>query len=557
MKLTRLLAGVFVLVTLSLGTKAQLLESKNKFTRADTLRGTLSPLRTCYDINYYHLDVKFNIDKKFISGSNLFKFTATQDFKSLQFDLFANLKVEKVIYNGQQLPFKREFNAVFVTFPKTITKGSKDEFTVYYSGNPTIAKRAPWDGGVVFTTDSADKPWVATACEGVGASIWWPNKDHLADEVDSMLISITVPAGLKDVSNGRLRKVTALNDGYTRFDWFVANPINNYDVAANIGDYTEFTDSYNGEKGKLDLDYWVLPADVEKAKAQFGANVKPMLASFEHWFGPYPFYEDSYKLVETPYLGMEHQSAVAYGNHFLNGYLGNDLSGTGWGLKWDYIIVHESGHEWFGNNITAKDLADMWIHESFTCYSESLFVENQYGKHAAQEYVHGLRTDIANQDPIVGVYGVNKEGSEDMYPKGAVVLNMIRTIINDDEKWRSILRGLNKTFYHQTVTYNDIVTYITDQSGLKLLPVFDQYLRYKGLPTLQVIWKDGKPYCKWIADASGFNMPVRVRVKGGEYKLINPTTTLQQIDLPGAGKDNLEADTFNYYIKLAGIQKGG
>jgi aminopeptidase N len=552
----KIFSVLFILALFQNCLHAQLLEEKTKFTRGDTLRGTLTPLRTCYDINYYHLDVKFDIENKFISGSNLFKFTATQDFNKLQFDLFDNLKVEKVVYKGQELQYKREFNAVFVTFPSTITKGSRDEFTVYYSGNPTIAKNAPWDGGVMYAQDTTGKPWVATACEGVGASIWWPNKDHLSDEVDSMLISISVPKGLKDVSNGRLRKVTELNDGYTRFDWFVANPINNYDVAANIGDYTEFTDTYNGEKGKLDLDFWVLPTDLEKAKKQFDANVKPMLKSFEYWFGPYPFYEDGYKLVETPHLGMEHQSAVAYGNKFQNGYLGYDLSRTGWGLKWDYIIVHESGHEWFGNNITAKDLADMWIHEGFTCYSESLFVESQFGKKAAQEYVHGLRQDIGNKSPIVGVYGVNKEGAQDMYSKGSVLLNMVRTIINDDDKWRSILRGLNKTFYHQTVTYDDIIGYINKQSGMNLSPVFDQYLHYSDLATLQVTWQNGKPYCKWIANAKGFDMPVKVRVKGGEYKFITPTTTLKPLDLPGATKDNLEADTFNYYIKLSGIQKG-
>ena len=285
----KLFVALFILCLVHNYLQAQLLVDKDKFTRADTLRGTLTPLRTCYDINYYHLDVKFDINNKFISGSNLFRFTATQDFTKLQFDLFDNLKIEKVEYKGQELPYKREYNAVFVTFPQTIKKGSKDEFTVYYSGNPTIAQNAPWDGGVVFTQDTTGKPWVATACEGVGASIWWPNKDHLSDEVDSMLISINVPKGLKDVSNGRLRKVTDLGDGYTRFDWVVANPINNYDVVANIGDYTEFTDTYDGEKGKLDLDYWVIPADLEKAKKQFAANVKPMLKPFEHWFGPYPF----------------------------------------------------------------------------------------------------------------------------------------------------------------------------------------------------------------------------------------------------------------------------
>ncbi len=524
------------------------MQKKEVFTRADSLRGNLTPLRTCYDINYYHLDVKFDIANKFISGSNLFKFTATQDFTKLQFDLFANLKVEKVVYKGKELPYTREYNAVFVTFPKAIAKGSKDEFTVYYSGNPTIAKNAPWDGGIVFSKDSLGNPWVATACQGIGASIWWPNKDHQADEVDSALISISVPTGLQDASNGRLRKVTDLKNGYTRFDWFVANPINNYDIEANIGKYSHISDSYDGEKGKLTLDYWVLAYNVDKAKKQFGENVKDMIKAFEHWFGPYPFYEDGYKLIEAPHLGMEHQSGTAYGNHYQNGYLGRDLSGTGWGLKWDFIVVHESGHEWFGNNITSKDLADMWIHESFTNYSESLFVEQRYGKQAGQEYVHGTRFAIQNDSPIVGVYNVNKEGSGDMYYKGGNMLNMIRTIINDDEKWRSILRGLNKTFYHQTVTYDDVVNYINEQSGKNLSPMFEQYLKYKGIPILNFMESRGKLYVRWISDVRNFNMPVRVKLKGGDYQFITPSTRFRPVELSGATKDNIEVDTFNYYI---------
>ncbi|SDT49112.1 Peptidase family M1 [Mucilaginibacter mallensis] len=558
MKLNRLL--IVFLGILSFNAKAQLGTPKDTFTHADTLRGNIySPFRTCYDINYYHLDVKFDIDNKSISGNVLFKYTATQDFTRLQFDLYDNLKIEKVVYKGAEVPYTREANAVFVTFPNTISKGSKDEFTVYYSGNPTIAKNAPWDGGVVYKKDSLNKPWVATACQGDGASMWWPNKDQQADEVDSALISISVPTGLKDVSNGRLRKVTDLGNGYTQFDWFVANPINNYDIAANIGDYTHFSDTYDGEKGKLSLDYWVLPYHLEQAKKQFGANVKRMLQSHEHWFGPYPFYEDGYKLIETPHLGMEHQSGIAYGNHYMNGYLGMDLSHTGWGLKFDYIIIHESGHEWFGNNITSKDLADMWIHESFTDYSESLFVETFYGKQAGQEYVHGLRNGIANDRPIVGPYGVNKEGAEDMYDKGSVILNMVRTIINDDEKWRSILRGLNKTFYHQTVTYNDIVNYISDHSGQNLKPVFDQYLHYTNLPVLYITNKKGKLYCMWTGCIPDFNMPVRIRMKGAEYKYFTPKATNGRgpvssrvqptlINIPSVNKDNVEVDTFNYYI---------
>jgi aminopeptidase N len=554
MKINRLLLLV-VLGLFAIKAQAQLGTAKDVFTHGDTLRGNYnSPLRACYDINYYHLDIKFDIANKFISGNVLFKFTATQDFTKLQFDLFSNLKVEKVVYKGQELPYTREFNAVFVTFPQAITKGSLDEFTVYYSGNPIIAKNAPWDGGVVYTTDSLGKPWIATACQGVGASIWWPNKDQQADEVDSALISISAPTGLKDVSNGRLRKVTNLKNGYTRFDWFVSNPINNYDIEANIGDYVHFDDTYAGEKGKLTLDYWVLPYHLTQAKYQFGANVKRMLQSHEHWFGPYPFYEDGYKLIETPHLGMEHQSGTAYGNHFVNGYYsaysksGIDLSGTGWGLKWDYIIIHESGHEWFGNSITSKDLADMWIHESFTDYSESLFVETFYGKQAGQEYIHGQRDGIANDRPIVGPYGVNKEGSEDMYAKGSVFLNMIRTIINDDEKWRSILRGLNSTFYHQTVTYDDITQYITKESGINLKAVFDQYLHTKDLPVLEFATIKGKLYCRWTSCVRNFNMPVRVRVKGGEYTFIKPWTRLSPVSLDGATEDNVEVDLFNYYI---------
>jgi aminopeptidase N len=546
MKILKLLA--FALFAFSFSASAQLNVPKDTFTRADSLRGNLTPLRTCYDIDYYHLNVKFDIANKFISGSTLFKFTTVTDFTKLQFDLFANLKVEKVEYKGKELPYTREFNAVFVTFPNTIAAGTKDEFTVYYSGNPTIAKRAPWDGGIVFSKDSLGNPWVATACQGMGASVWWPNKDHQYDEVDSALISITVPDTLQDVSNGRLRKVAKLGDGYTRYDWFVANPINNYDIEANIGKYAHFGDTFDGEKGKLTMDYWVLAYNLAKAKKEFPENAPDMIRAFEHWFGPYPFYEDGYKLIEAPHLGMEHQSGTAYGNHFGNGYLGRDLSGTGWGLKWDFIIVHESGHEWFGNNITSKDLADMWIHESFTNYSESLFVEQRYGKQAGQEYVHGTRFLISNDRPIVGFYNVNKEGSGDMYYKGGNLLNMVRTIIDDDEKWRSILRGLNKTFYHKTVTYNDIVDYISAQSGKNLNPIFDQYLKYKNIPILNFMFNKGKLYCRWIANVKGFNMLVKVRIKGGEYRFIAPTTEFREIDIAGAKKDNIEVDTFNYYI---------
>lgn len=532
---------------------AQLMDGKHNYTRADTLRGMITPLRSCYDINYYHLDVKVDIDNKFISGSNEFQFTATENFTKLQFDLFSNLKVEKVIYRGAEVPFTREFNAVFVNFPKEIKKGSKDHFTVFYSGNPVIAKRAPWDGGFIFSKDKSGNPWVSVACQGFGASSWWPNKDHQSDEVDSILISVSVPKGLQDVSNGRLRSIIQRPDGFTQYNWFVSNPINNYNVTLYIGKYAHWTDEYKGEKGNLSLDFWSLKEDSTKARPHWDADVKPMLKSFEHWFGPYPFYEDGYKLVQAPHLGMEHQSAVAYGNQFKMGYLGKDLSSSGWGLKFDFITIHESGHEWFGNNITTKDIADMWVHESFTNYSESLFTESKYGKAASTDYVVGIRGNIQNDIPIIGHYDVNSEGSGDMYYKGANMVHLIRQLINDDEKFRSILRGMNKTFYHKTVTTQEIEQYIAKQSGLKLNKIFDQYLRHSSIPTLEYKIENNQLRYRWVADIKDFDMPIKVSLKPGAYTLINPVSTWKTIAVDKSlNKSNFKADP-NFYINLKAV----
>jgi len=530
---------------------AQLLQGKQEFTRADTLRGMLSPERTCYDLNYYHLDVKIDIENKSISGSNEFNFTATKDFSLLQFDLFSNLKVEKVVYKGQELPFKREFNAVFVTFPAAIKKGKKDKFTVFYSGNPVIARKPPWDGGFIFTKDKAGNPWVSVACQGFGASSWWPTKDHQSDEVDSVLISISVPKDLQEVSNGRLRSTVDQPDGYKQYNWFVSNPINNYNITFYIGKYAHWTDTYQGENGKLTLDFWSLATDSTQAKPHWDADVKPMLKSFEHWFGPYPFYKDGYKLVQAPHLGMEHQSAVAYGNEFKMGYLGRDLSHSGWGMKFDFITVHESGHEWFGNNITSKDIADMWIHESFTNYSEALFTESTQGKAASTAYVIGIRENISNDIPIIGHYNVNNEGSGDMYYKGANMIHTIRQLIDNDEKFRSILRGLNKTFYHQTVTTAQIENYITQQSGLKLNKVFDQYLRTIKVPVLSYHIKGNQLYYRWTNTVDGFDMPVKVSLtNAGQYTIIKPTTAWKSINInPDITEKIVKADP-NFYIEV-------
>lgn len=528
---------------------SQLMQAKNIYTKADSLRGQLTSLRTCYDMKYYHLDVKVDIDNKFISGSNLFKFESVEDFDELQFDLFDNLAIDRVEYKGKPIKFNREYNAVFVKFPNIIPKGKIDSFTVYYSGHPIQATRAPWDGGFDWKKDSNGKPFIATACQGLGASVWWPNKDHQSDEVESMLISVSVPKGLMNVSNGRLIKVEDLKDGYKKFHWKVENPINNYNVALNIGDYITWKETYKGEKGDLDLSYYILRENNDKKKKNhLSKNVTETLQAFEHWFGPYPFYEDGYKIIETAHLGMEHQSGIAYGNKFANGYLGRDGSNTGWGKKWDFIVVHESGHEWFGNNITAKDLGDMWIHESFTNYSEALFIDYFYGKSASQAYVHGNRTSIQNDRPLQGPYHVNKEGSGDMYNKGGVLHNMLRTMIDDDDKWRKILRGLNSKFYHQQVDYNDIVNFIIEQSSIDLTKVFEQYVKYQSIPVLEIRIASGKVYARWISEVNNFKMPVHIGIGDNKKKLFQISNRFKEIDLQGATKENINIDTFNYYI---------
>ncbi|RZJ68564.1 MAG: M1 family peptidase [Flavobacterium sp.] len=546
----KLIIPFLMIALLCKNANAQLMTNKKEFSRADTLRGMLTPLRTCYDINYYHLEVKIDLEKQSVSGSNEFKFTATQDFNKLQFDLFENLKIDKIIYKGAEVPFTREFGAVFVTFPTTIKKGSKDSFTVWYNGNPRVAKNAPWDGGFIFKKDKSGNPFVSVACQGLGASVWWPAKDHQSDEVDSMLISIAVPKDLDEVSNGRLRNIVDLKDGYRQHNWFVSNPINNYNVTFYIGKYAHWTDTYAGENGPLTIDYWALKEDSAKARPHWDADVKPMLKSFEYWFGPYPWYKDGFKLVQAPHLGMEHQSAVAYGNQFKKGYLGQDLSGTGHGLKWDYITVHESGHEWFANNITTKDIADMWVHEGFTSYSEALFTESTLGKKAGDEYAIGLRRGIANRSPVIGEYSVNHEGSGDMYPKGANLIHTIRQLIGNDEKFRQLLRGMNKEFYHITTTSAEVENYIAKKSGLKLDKVFDQYLRNAKIPVLEYKIANGILSYRWITDVKGFDMPVKVSLNADNFSLIKPTNDWKTSKIDASiNMDNFKAEP-NFYVNV-------
>lgn len=513
---------LLIVFLISNGIQAQGLLAKSDvvFTRQDSLRGSITKERIWWDVKHYSLDIKVNPTDSTITGSNIIQYKVLQPYNVMQIDLQNPMEITKVTQDGVALKYKREGNVFFITLASAQNVGAIKEIKVFYHGKPKVAVRPPWDGGLTWKKDNNGKDFIASSCQGLGASVWWPNKDHMYDEVEGMKISVNVPGKLTDVSNGRLQNVKTLKDGTKTYTWVVKDPINNYGVNINVGDYVTFSEKYKGEKGDLDCTYYVLKDNFAKAKEQF-KEVPRMLKAFEYWFGPYPFYEDSYKLVEAPYLGMEHQSCVTYGNGYQNGYLGRDLSGTGWGLKFDFIIVHESGHEWFANNITYKDIADMWIHESFTNYSESLFVEYYYGKEAGKEYVRGIRKNIQNDKPIIGHYGVNNEGSGDMYYKGANMLHTLRQIVNNDEKWRNILRGLSSTFYHQTVTTKQIEDYLSQQVGIDLNAFFNQYLRDIRIPTLEYSIQDNTLKYRWTNIASGFNIPVKVALNGTEVTL-NP-----------------------------------
>lgn len=525
----------------------QFFEKDKVFTKQDTLKGSNTQFRNFWDVKKYDLSVEPDFAQKSIKGNNKISFEIIKDVTNptFQIDLQQPMKADKVEASFPVAEYKQDGDFIWIKTNKSFKKGEKYTIDVTYSGNPTIAKRAPWDGGWVFTKDENGNPWMSVADEGIGASIWLPTKDIWDDEPDNgVVMKIITPKDLVGVGNGRLISKKAEGDKMA-YTWEVKNPINAYSIIPNIGKYVNFKDTFNGEKGKLDLDYWVIDYNLDKAKKQF-QQVKPMLSAFEYWFGPYPFYEDSYKLVDSPYLGMEHQSNVAYGNAYQNGYLGQDLSGTGVGLNWDYIIVHESGHEWFANNITAKDQADMWVHEGFTMYSEVLFTEKYMDKKSADIYAQGIRNGIQNDVPIIGKYGVRNEGSGDMYPKGASMLHTIRQVINNDAKFREILRGINKDFYHQTVTTEQIENYISKKSGIDFSSVFNQYLRTTKIPTLEYSQKGEELKFRYTNIIKNLKLPIII-----DGITINPTEQWQTVKLK---KGNPVQFNENYYIDYKKVQ---
>lgn len=527
------------------------------FTRADTLRGSITEERSWWDVLRYDITIKPDIVTRTTEGKNIIVYKVVKDNHpgAMQIDLKDTLKIDEILLdNGTKLSFNREGNVYHVKVPPQ-KKYSQHEIAITFSGHPRIAPRAPWDGGWTFAKDSLGRPWLTVTCQGLGASVWYPCKDHQSDEPDKgASLTMIVPDTLVGVANGRLQSKKMNGDGTASFTWNVVNPINNYNIIPYIGKYVNFGEIYQGEKGKLDVNYWVLDYNLSKAKNYLQQEARNTLKSFEYWFGPYPFYEDGYKLIDVPHTGMEHQSAVAYGNWYKPGYRGRDGSGTGWGMKWDFIVVHESAHEWFGNNLTTKDLADMWVHEGFANYSESLFVDYMFGKTPADDYNAGTRRGIRNDRPIVAQYDVNDQGSGDMYPKAGNMLHTLRHSMDNDDLFRKILRGLNQNFYHQTVTSKQVEAYISKKSGYNYSKVFDQYLRTTQIPKLEFYLGDKKVFYRWTNCVKGFNLPVVLKNENTKIRFI-PTeqwksTELKEGQAPLIAKD---AIVKMYYINVVAV----
>ncbi|WP_317206386.1 M1 family metallopeptidase [Chryseobacterium sp. MFBS3-17] len=523
------------------------LGSAQEFSRVDTLKGSDTRFRDFWDVRKYEISVEPDATRRQVSGSNTIHFLIVKDTEKpvFQIDIQQPMKTRLVKADFTVLKTEREGDFLWVYAAEPMKKSDRKTLTIAYEGNPVIAKNAPWDGGWVFSEDSAGMPFVSVAQEGIGTSVWLPLKDSWSDEPDEgITMKITTPENLVGVGNGRLIQTTA-SAGKKHYTWEVKNPINGYSIVPNMANYVNFKDTYTGENGILDLDYWVLPENLDKARTQF-KQVNAMLKALEYWFGPYPFYEDSFKVVDAPYLGMEHQSNIAYGNRYENGYLGRDISGSGVGLKWDFIIVHESGHEWFANNITAADKADMWIHEAFTSYSETLFTEQYLNKEAAEKYVQGTRHNIVNDEPIIGKYGVRYSGTGDMYYKGANMLHTIRHIIHNDQKFREILRGLNRDFRLQTVSTRQIEQYFSEKSGIDLSTVFDQYLRTTDVPVLEYQQNGKTLKFRYRNTVKDLKMPLRIN----GTQVIHPAAEWQKVRLKNALDVQFDPNYFVEYRKV-------
>jgi aminopeptidase N len=518
-----------------------------QITLKDSLLGTLSPARTCYDVKHYDLRLQINPETQSLRGSNIITFQVQEDTQTLQIDLDPTLQIVQIKQQKNKLKFHRQERAVFIHFPKVQKKNSVQNIEIQYEGKPIIGKMPPWDGGFVWKKDATGKPWVGVACQGIGASIWYPCKDHWSDKPDSVRLQYDVPKGLMAVGNGNLVKKEDIGE-WSRYVWKTSYPINNYNITLNIANYQHFSDEYIAADGqKLALDYYVLPENIEKAKKHFEQEVKKMLACYEKLFGKYPFWDDGYALVETPYLGMEHQGAFAYGNNYKMGYNGGDLTGTGIQKTFDFIIVHETGHEYWGNSVSGYDKADMWIHEAFCTYAEALYVECLQGKDKAYQYAKGWQRIIRNDKPILPRRFANQEGSGDMYFKGALMLHTLRNTLNDDTQWFKIIYDFAQDFKGKNAKTDEVIAYFEKKMQKKVQPIFEQYLQYTQIPTFEYKIENNTLQYRWLAQAKDFSMPIVIRL---DNNLVRLEANSQWQSYALNGNENLQIHTDLFYVNV-------
>jgi len=522
-----------------------------ELTPNNLLMGYLNENRSSYRVSFYDINIDFNLEKKSINGFVTIKAESLNDLRKLQIDLAKNLKISRISYKDVDLNFSREYDAVLIDFPDYIKKGDIFEFTVFYNGIPQGADNPPWAGGFTWSKDKEERDWIAVSCEGEGARIWWPNKDHITAEGDSVRMAYTVPSNVVAVGNGKLRSVKSKNNKST-YEWFVNNPINNYNISVQIGNYVAVQDTLIKENEVHYINHYVLDYNEELA-ANYFIQSKEVIRFYEKYFGDYQWYEDGYKLIEVPYLGMEHQSAVTYGNGFS---LYNGVRSKSWPMYGviDPLIIHETGHEWFGNSVTASDPTHIWIHEGMQVYSESLYFEDKFDSYdVGVHYLNSIKNRIVNEIPIVGNENENHWAlNGDTYMKGAWIMHTLRSVINDDAVWFEILKEFMIENAKGFANTKDFFDKVYEKTSLDLWYFAEQYFYTPNQPQLEYYQTNSEFFYRWSNVNDNFIMPIDLLVNGKTIRAL-PSQEFQSIKI--TKHSQVEVMDWKFYVEPKKIYK--
>jgi len=522
-----------------------------ELTPNNNLIGNLNENRSSYRVSFYDINIDFDIDHKSLAGFVTIKAESIRDLNKLQIDLAENLNIKKITYENKELSFSREFDAILIDFNSTIVKGSIFEFTVFYDGIPQSADNPPWAGGFTWSKDKNGRDWIAVSCEGEGARIWWPNKDHITAEGDSVRMKYTVPSNTVAVGNGKLRNIITKNNKST-YEWFVGNPINNYNISVQIGNYVAVQDTFIKDDTIHNMNHYVLDYNKELASNYFTQS-KEVIRFYEKYFGDYQWYEDGYKLIEVPYLGMEHQSAVTYGNGFS---IYNGVRSKSWPMYGviDPLIIHETGHEWFGNSVTASDPTHIWIHEGLQVYSEAIYFEDKFKSYeVGVHYLNTLKNRIVNEVPIVGNENENHWALHgDTYMKGAWVMHTLRSTINDDKSWFEILKEFMEENAKGFVNTRDFFDKVNEITGDDYWYFAEQYFYSSAQPELEYYQTDNEFFYRWNNVNENFSMPIDLLINGSSTRVF-PTKKFKSFNI--SKHSQIEVMEWKYYVKAVDVSK--